>query len=70
MTDPTAAFASAAEIARAVAAGRTTAVAVATAALARIAEVDPGLGAYTDVPAARALDEAGAVDAAAGIMVP
>ena len=64
MTDPTAAFASAAEIARAVAAGRTTAVAVATAALARIAEVDPGLGAYTDVTAARALDEAAAVDAA------
>lgn len=56
-------FAPAAEIARAVAAGRVSAVSVAEAALARIVAENPGLNAYTDVTARRALAEAAAVDA-------
>lgn len=64
MSDPAGPWASAAAIAEAVSAGRTSAVAVAEAALARIAEANPTLGAYTDVTAGRALREAAAVDAA------
>ena len=63
MIDPTGPWATAAEIAGAVAAGAVSAVAVAEAALARIAEAEPGLGAYTDVTEERALREAAAVDA-------
>lgn len=55
---------SAAAIAQAVAAGETTAVEVAEAALTRIAETDPLINAYTDVTADRALSDARAVDAA------
>lgn len=57
-------FASAAEIAGAVTGGKVAALAVAEAALARVAEANPALGAYTDVTAGRALAEAAAVDAA------
>ena len=63
MIDPTGPWATAAEIAGAVAAGAVSAVAVAEAVLARIAEAEPGLGAYTDVTEERALREAAAVDA-------
>jgi AtzE family amidohydrolase len=63
-TDPTGPWAGAVEVAAAVAAGRTTAVAVAEAALGRIAAAEPALGAYTVVTADRALAEAAAVDAA------
>ncbi len=55
--------ATAAEIAGGVRAGRLRAVAVAEAAIARIAALDPGLGAFTDVTRERALAEAAAVDA-------
>jgi AtzE family amidohydrolase len=58
------AFAPALDIARAVREGDVTAEAVAAATLQRIAAVDPGLNAYTDVTAQRALREAAAVDAA------
>ncbi|MBF0306709.1 MAG: AtzE family amidohydrolase, partial [Alphaproteobacteria bacterium] len=54
----------AAAIARAVATGQTTARQVTEAALARIEAENPRLNAFTDVTAARALAEAGAVDAA------
>ena len=56
--------ASAAAIAEAVCAGQVTARAVAEAALARIAAVDPRTNAFTDVVGARALARAEAVDAA------
>jgi Asp-tRNA(Asn)/Glu-tRNA(Gln) amidotransferase A subunit family amidase len=56
-------WASAAEIARAVSAGGTTALAVTAAALARIAAANPALNAFTEVTAERALAEAAAVDA-------
>ena len=62
MTDPTGAWAEAAEIARAVRTGEVTAVAVAEAALARIAAGNPRLNAFTDVTAERALAEAEATD--------
>ena len=57
------AWASAAEIAQAVAAGKTTAVEVVQAALARIAERDKTLNAFTAVTRERALAKARAVDA-------
>jgi len=55
--------ATAAEIAQAVRGGETTALAVTEAALARIALLDPLLGAFTDVTAARARSRARAIDA-------
>jgi 1-carboxybiuret hydrolase len=55
--------AGAAAIAAAVRAGRLSARAVAEQALARIAALDPGLGAFTDVTRERAQAEAAAVDA-------
>ena len=55
---------SACDIGRAVASGRTTAREVMTASLARIATLNPALGAFTDVTAERALRGADAVDAA------
>ncbi len=51
-------------IAAAVASGAVSALAVTEAALARIARLDPGLGAFTDVTAQRARAEAAAIDAA------
>jgi aspartyl-tRNA(Asn)/glutamyl-tRNA(Gln) amidotransferase subunit A len=54
--------ATAAEIAQAVRSGETTALAVTEAALARIARLDPLLGAFTDVTAARARARARAID--------
>jgi aspartyl-tRNA(Asn)/glutamyl-tRNA(Gln) amidotransferase subunit A len=63
MNDPLSPWASAAEIASAVGGGATTASAVAETTLARIAALNPDLNAYTDVTAARALDEAARVDA-------
>jgi 1-carboxybiuret hydrolase len=56
-------WASAAEIARAVAGGQ-SAVAVVQAALARISERNPALNAFTAVLAARACEKAAAIDAA------
>src|SRR5829696_3804818 len=53
----------AAEIARAVAAGRTGAVEVVEAALARIGQHNPMINAFTDVLAERARATAGALDA-------
>jgi 1-carboxybiuret hydrolase len=55
--------ASALDIARAVAAGTTTAAAVVEAALARIAAENPALNAFTDVTAERARARAAAIDA-------
>src|SRR5258705_12402339 len=55
--------ATAAEIAQAVRSGETTALAVTEAALARIARLDPLLGAFTDVTAERARAPTPAVDA-------
>jgi Asp-tRNA(Asn)/Glu-tRNA(Gln) amidotransferase A subunit family amidase len=57
-------WASASAIAAAVRAGEVSAVEVTEAALARVAAQDQSINAYTDVTAARALAEAGAVDAA------
>jgi 1-carboxybiuret hydrolase len=57
------AWASAAEIAQSVAAGKASAVDVAEAALARIAERDKALNAFTAVTRERALAKARAVDA-------
>ena len=57
------AWASAAEIAQAVAAGKVSAVEVAQAALRRIAERDKALNAFTAVAYERALSRARAVDA-------
>jgi 1-carboxybiuret hydrolase len=54
--------ASACDIARAVAQGATTAVAVVEAALARIASLNPSLNAFTEVSVARARARAAAVD--------
>jgi aspartyl-tRNA(Asn)/glutamyl-tRNA(Gln) amidotransferase subunit A len=56
------AFASCAEIARAVNAGETTATAVTEAALARIRKTDPVLNAFTDVTAKRARAKAKKLD--------
>ncbi|SFV13641.1 aspartyl-tRNA(Asn)/glutamyl-tRNA(Gln) amidotransferase subunit A [Methylobacterium sp. 174MFSha1.1] len=53
----------AAAIAAAVAAGRLTATAAVEAALARIAALDPGVNAFTDVTAERARARAAALDA-------
>ena len=53
-----------AEIARAVAGGETTALAVIEAALARITKRNPLLNAFTDVTAERARARAKALDAA------
>jgi 1-carboxybiuret hydrolase len=63
MTDPLARDASATAIAAAVASGSTTALAVAEAALARIAAGDGRLNAFTAVTRDRALAEARALDA-------
>jgi aspartyl-tRNA(Asn)/glutamyl-tRNA(Gln) amidotransferase subunit A len=52
----------AAAIAAAVSSGRTTAVAVTQAHLDRIAALNPGLGAFTAITAARALAKAAAID--------
>jgi aspartyl-tRNA(Asn)/glutamyl-tRNA(Gln) amidotransferase subunit A len=60
MTDPET---SALDIARAVASGETSAVAVTEAALARIAKLNPLLNAFTDVTAARARKRAAGLDA-------
>src|SRR6187200_1588992 len=57
------AWASAAEIAQAVAAGKTTALEVMEAALRRIAERDNALNAFTAVTRERALAKARAIDA-------
>ncbi|TBW37362.1 AtzE family amidohydrolase [Siculibacillus lacustris] len=54
---------SASAIAAVVTAGRVSATAMTEAALARIARLDPGLGAFTDVTAARARATAAAIDA-------
>src|SRR5271155_3661496 len=54
---------SALDIARAVASGETSAVAVTEAALARIGKLNPQLNAFTDVTAARARKRAAALDA-------
>ncbi len=54
---------SALDIARAVAGGEVSAVAVVEATLARIAKLNPVLNAFTDVTAARALKRAAALDA-------
>lgn len=62
MTEALSATASAADIAEAVKAGRVKARAVAEAALARIAQHNPMLNAFTDVTAARAIDAAELVD--------
>jgi len=64
MSDAPGPWASAAEIAEAVASGAISARAVTEAALARIAERNPAINAFTDVTRERALAEAGAVDAA------
>jgi aspartyl-tRNA(Asn)/glutamyl-tRNA(Gln) amidotransferase subunit A len=64
MSDAPGPWESAAEIAEAVAAGAISAQAVTEAALARIAERNPAINAFTDVTRERALAEAGAVDAA------
>jgi aspartyl-tRNA(Asn)/glutamyl-tRNA(Gln) amidotransferase subunit A len=62
-------YTSAADIAAAVRAGQTSALAVTDAALARIARLDPQLGAFTHVGAERARSQARALDAqrAAGV---
>ncbi|MGN6488847.1 MAG: AtzE family amidohydrolase [Devosia sp.] len=62
MTEALSATASAADIAEAVKAGRVKARAVAEASLARIAQHNPMLNAFTDVTAARAIDAAELVD--------
>ena len=59
----TAPAASALDVAGAIRRGDTTARAVAEAALAAIARVDPALGSFTAITRERALDEADAVDA-------
>ena len=56
-------WAFAGEIAKEVSSGRTTAVAVIRATLSHIAATDPGINAFTAITAARAMAEAGAVDA-------
>ena len=55
---------SALAVAKAVQAGETSATEVVEAALARIAALDPGINAFTDVTAARARARAGEIDAA------
>jgi hypothetical protein len=64
MNDPTGPWATAQDIAAAVAGGIVSAEAVTEAALDRIAALNPVLNAYTDITAARARAEAAAVDAA------
>ncbi len=59
-------WATAAEIAAAVTSGKTSALAVTEAALARIADLNPALNAFTAVTAGRALARAGAIDAERG----
>lgn len=68
--DPLSPWASAAVIAAAVRAGRVSAVDVSTAALDRAQALNPGINAYTDVTAARALQEARAIDAARAAGLP
>jgi aspartyl-tRNA(Asn)/glutamyl-tRNA(Gln) amidotransferase subunit A len=64
VTAPPGPWASAAEIAAAVSAGRVSARLVVEAALARIGACNPRLKAFTDITAERALSEADAVDTA------
>ena len=59
-------WATAAEIAAAVTSGKTSALAVTEAALARIAEFNPALNAFTAVTAERARKRASAIDASRG----
>jgi aspartyl-tRNA(Asn)/glutamyl-tRNA(Gln) amidotransferase subunit A len=63
MSEVTGAGATASAIAAAVASGTTTARAVTEAALARIAALNPGINAFTDITANRALATADALDA-------
>ncbi|MGS4947137.1 AtzE family amidohydrolase [Meridianimarinicoccus sp. RP-17] len=63
-TDPLGPVISAGDIARAVLDGRVSARAVAEATLARIAQLNPMLNAFTDITADRALREADAIDSA------
>jgi 1-carboxybiuret hydrolase len=62
MSDPLAKAATAAEIARAVGAGKIKAIAVVDAALARIAAVEPTVNAFTDIVAERARKRAAEID--------
>src|SRR6187551_4108078 len=64
MMTPAGEWLPAAEIAKAIAAKKITALAVTEAALARIAAHNPVLNAFTDVTAERARAKASAVDAA------
>ena len=63
MTDPTSKAATAAEIARAVAAGKVKASAVVDAALKRIEAAEPTVNAFTDLVAERARKRAAEIDA-------
>jgi AtzE family amidohydrolase len=63
MNDPLSKAATAAEIARAVGAGKVKAAAVIEAALARIAAAEPTVNAFTDLVAARAKKRAAEIDA-------
>src|SRR5216683_5866064 len=62
MNDPTSKAATAAEIARAVAAGKVTASAVVEAALKRIEAAEPTVNAFTDIVAERARKRAAEID--------
>ncbi len=64
MTDPTGPWATAGDIAAAVAKGEVTAREVTLATLSRIERIDPVINAFTHVTAERAIAEAEAVDAA------
>ncbi len=64
MSDPLGQWATASEIAGAVASGEVTARMVAEAALTRIGKHNPAINAYTDILHERALEQADAVDAA------
>ena len=63
MTAPPGRWATTAEIAEAVSAGRVTARNVTEAALERIARINPQINAFTDVTQSRALAEADRIDA-------
>ena len=64
MSEPMNSWSSATEIARTIASGTTTAVAVTQAILERVANLNESLNAYTEVTAERALSEAATIDAA------
>jgi aspartyl-tRNA(Asn)/glutamyl-tRNA(Gln) amidotransferase subunit A len=63
VNDPASKAATAAEIARAVAAGKVTATDIVEAALMRIAEAEPAVNAFTDIVAERARRRAREIDA-------